>query len=547
MTEPQKAEQVISNELVIDVSASEVAIAWLKDKRLVELNKEVRNIHFAVGDIYIGKVKKIMPGLNAAFVDVGYEKDAFLHYLDLGPQIKSLTRYVGLNVQRKGKLITTSNFKNEPDIPKEGKISDILTAGQPVLVQIATEPISTKGPRLSAELSIAGRNLVIIPFSDMISVSQKIRSKETRERVKKLIESVKPANYGVIIRTVAEGKDDQVIIDELHHLVQKWETAVEALKTYTGPKLILSELNRTSAMLRDLLNSSFSNIYVNDEAFAKDLRQYIDSIAPEEEKIVKYLSEGTPIFERFGITKQSKALFGKTVSIKNGIYLIIEHTEALHVIDVNSGNRSKSGADQETNAFEVNLTAAVHIAQQLRLRDLGGIIVIDFIDMYKAEHRTALYERMKAEMADDRAKHNILPITKFGLMQITRQRVRPETTVQTTEKCPTCHGTGKVDSTILFEDELLRRITEVVEQRHPGSLTLHLHPYVAAYLTKGFRSIRRQWARSLHCRLNIVPDSEVTMLDLKCYDRNGDLIPTNSDEQPNLSRNADDAAADSRC
>ena len=326
MTEPQKAEQVISNELVIDVSASEVAIAWLKDKRLVELNKEVRNIHFAVGDIYIGKVKKIMPGLNAAFVDVGDEKDAFLHYLDLGPQIKSLTRYVGLNVQRKGKLIATSNFKNEPDIAKEGKISDILTAGQPVLVQIAKEPISTKGPRLSAELSIAGRNLVLIPFSDKISVSQKIRSKETRERVKKLIESVKPANYGVIIRTVAEGKEDQVIIDELQHLVQKWETAVEALKTYTGPKLILSELNRTSAMLRDLLNSSFSNIYVNDEAFAKDLRQYIESIAPEEEKIVKYLSEGTPIFERFGITKQSKALFGKTVSIKNGIYLIIEHT-----------------------------------------------------------------------------------------------------------------------------------------------------------------------------------------------------------------------------
>ena len=524
MTDSLKEEIRIENELVIDVSPSEIAIAWLKDKHLVELNKEKRNLHYAVGDIYLGKVKKIMPGLNAAFVDVGSEKDAFIHYLDLGPQINSLNRYINLTLQKKGKFVSIDHFRNEPDIDKDGKISQTLTVGQPLLVQIVKEAISTKGPRLSCEISIAGRNIVLIPFSDKVSVSQKIKSGETRERLKNAVKEVKPKNFGVIIRTVAENTPDEVITEELKELVAKWNTAMEGLQSFSAPKVILSELNRTSTILRDLLNSSFTNIYVNDEQVSKEVRHYIDSIAPDKGKIVKYIPEGAPIFDRFGVTKQIKAAFGKIVSIKNGAYLIIEHTEALHVIDVNSGNRSKSGADQETTALEVNLTAATHIARQLRLRDMGGIIVIDFIDMYKAEHRTKLYEQMKKEMADDRAKHNILPITKFGLMQITRQRVRPETSVQTLEKCPTCKGTGEVASTILFEDDILNKLTLLVEERKLTYVKLHLHPYVAAYLTKGFFSLRKRWSKQLHCTIHIIADSEVAMLDMKCFNRQGERV-----------------------
>ena len=427
-----------SNELVIDVTPSEIVIAYTKDKLLVELNKEKSNLQFSVGDIYLGKVKKIIPGLNAAFVDIGHDKDAFLHYLDLGPQVHTLLKYLDMALQRKGKAPSMQRFKNDQDIDKKGKIDETLKVGQLILVQIAKEPISTKGSRLSSELSIAGRNIVLLPFSDKVSVSQKISSFDEKKRLRTLMQSIKPKNYGVIVRTVAEGKSSEALEDELNELVKKWEYAFEDLKEAKPPQLFLGEMNRTSTILRDLLNETFSNIYVNDERYYTQIKEYIASIAPETEKILKLVKGGVPIFDRFGISKQIKSLFGKTVSIKNGAYLIIEHTEALHVIDVNSGNRAKLGPDQETNALEVNLLAAQQIALQLRLRDMGGIIVVDFIDMYTAEHRQKLLETMREAMSDDRARHNILPISKFGLMQITRQRVRPELSEHVVEKCPAC-------------------------------------------------------------------------------------------------------------
>ncbi|MDR2037485.1 MAG: Rne/Rng family ribonuclease [Bacteroidales bacterium] len=515
----------MSNELIIDVTPSEIVIAHLKDKQLVELNKEKSNLQFSVGDIYLGKVKKIMPGLNAAFVDVGYEKDAFLHYLDLGPQVQTLQKYLETAMQRKGKAPSMQRFKQEEDIDKKGKIADILKSGQPILVQVAKEPISTKGPRLSSEISIAGRNLVLIPFSDKVSISQKISSPEEKKRLRTLVQSLKPKHYGVIIRTVAEGKTAEILDEELRELVKKWEDAFSNLQNVQIPKLFLGEMNRASTILRDLLNGTFSHIFVNDEHYYKEIKEYINSIAPEKEKIVRLIKEGVPIFERFGINKQIKALFGRTVSIRNGAYLIIEHTEALHVIDVNSGNRTKLGNDQETNALEVNLIAAQHIAQQLRLRDMGGIIVIDFIDMYTAEHRSKLLEKMKEAMADDRAKHNILPVSKFGLMQITRQRVRPELNEQTVEKCPTCKGTGEITPSVLFDDDLYNNLSYMVQQEKLKHVTIHLHPYVAAYLTKGFfSSTRKKWARKLHCHIKIVPISTYSYLEAKFYTKDGEEI-----------------------
>jgi len=516
---------VVSKDLIIDVGATDVSLALLEDKQLVEFNKEKREVRFSVGDIYLGKVKKIMPGLNAAFVNVGYERDAFLHYLDLGAQFRTLHRYYTTTLQRQGRVIPVHKFKPEGDIDKNGKITDVLTSGQTVIVQITKEPISTKGPRLASEISIAGRNLVLIPFSDKVSISSKIENAEEKNRLKTLINSIKPKSYGVIVRTVAEGKKVAVLDAELRELVRKWENAFSSVKKETRtPKLFIGEMNRTSTLLRDMLNVTFSSININDPTIAEDIRRYIREIAPEKEKIVKLYTGPLPVFDYFGINKQIKALFGKTVSFKHGAYLIIEHTEALHVIDVNSGNRSRSGNDQEANALEVNLEAAAEIARQLRLRDMGGIIVVDFIDMQSSENKQVLYEKMKEIMSNDRTKHNILPLTKFGLMQITRQRVRPEMHIVTDEKCPSCQGTGQTRPTILFTDELERALSFIVDKIRTRRIYLNVHPFLASFLNSGLFSLARKWSIKHRIYLKVQPVTSYHMLEYHFFDPDGDEI-----------------------
>ncbi len=514
----------MSKELIIDTSSSDVSIALLEDKKLVELNKEKSNPKFAVGDIYLGKVKKLMPGLNAAFVDVGYEKDAFLHYLDLGPQVRSLHRYLDACMNRRGKIIAFQKFKRERDIDKEGTITDVLTQGQLVMVQIAKEPISTKGPRLTSEISIAGRNLVLMPFHDKVSVSQKIQSVEERNRLKTLIQSIKPHNYGIIVRTVAEGKKVKDLDMELKGLVRKWENAFDNLKGIKPPHLLIGEINRTSAILRDILNVSFNSITVDDEVIFREIKDYISTIAPEKESIVKLHKGDVPIFEHYGIEKQIKSAFGKTVSFKNGAYLIIEHTEALHVIDVNSGNRSKTVSNQESNAFETNLAAAEEIARQLRLRDMGGIIVIDFIDMQSSDHKQKINEKIKQAMEHDRAKHSILPLSKFGLMQITRQRVRPEMHISTTEKCPTCNGSGEISPSILFVDKIENQIRTLLEKESHPMLILKLHPYVAAFLKRGLIPLSLRWRFRFKTRIKVVSISSYDFLEYHIFNSRSEEI-----------------------
>lgn len=515
----------MSKDLIISVSDSEISIALLEEKQLVELNKEKRNVQFSVGDIYLGKVKKIMPGLNAAFINVGFEKDAFLHYLDLGAQFKSLHRYYSLATQNKGKLTPIAKFKPEPDIDKDGKISDVLTTGQTVIVQITKEPISTKGPRLASEVSIAGRNLVLMPFSDKVSVSSKIENADERNRLKLLIQSIKPKNYGVIVRTVAEGKKVAVLDVELKELVSRWETALLTIHKETKtPKLLVGERNRTTTILRDILNPDFSNIVSDDEVMADDLRSYLREIAPDKEKIVKVYKDQIPIFDHFGVSRQIKGLFGRTISFKGGSYLIIEHTEALHVVDVNSGNRSKLGNDQEANALSVNMEAAREIARQLRLRDMGGIIVIDFIDLQSNENRQILFDKMKDLMAEDRAKHNILPLSKFGLMQITRQRVRPEMTISTDEKCPVCRGEGKIGPTVLLTDEIERQLVQILERVKTRKLLLMVHPFVAAYLNEGFFSLIGKIDKKYRVSIKVKGSLSYHFLEFRFFDREGNEI-----------------------
>ncbi len=513
------------SELVVDVKPKEVSIALLEDKSLVELQSEGSNISFSVGNMYLGRIKKLMPGLNACFVDVGYEKDAFLHYHDLGPQFNSLEKYVRQTLSNRKKLIPATKASILPDIDKDGSVSDLFKVGQEVVVQVVKEPISTKGPRLTSELSFAGRYLVLLPFSDKVSVSQKIKSSKERARLKQLLHSIKPKNFGVIIRTVAEGKKVAELDGELRILLKHWEDSIRKVQKATKlPTLIYEETGRAVALLRDLFNPSFENIYVNDKTVFHEIRDYVTLIAPERAGIVKLYNGKIPLFDTFNITKQIKSSFGKTVSYKRGAYLIIEHTEALHVIDVNSGNRTKNSKGQEFNALEVNLGAADEIARQLRLRDMGGIIVVDFIDMTEPENRHKVFERMTANMQKDRARHNILPLTKFGLMQITRQRVRPATDIDTSEECPTCYGKGRIKPSILFTDTLENKIDYLVHKLKKKQFALHIHPYVAAYVSKGFFSLKRKWQLKYGLGVKIIPNQKLAYLEYEFYDANGEEL-----------------------
>lgn len=510
----------MNSELVVDVNPTEISTALLEDGRLVSLQKESRDASYAVGNLYIAKVKKLMPGLNAAFVNVGFEKDAFLHYLDLGSQFNSYSSYIKEALTNKRQVPNISKFSAQPDIDKHGTISDVLTAGQELIVQIAKEPISSKGPRLTTEISFTGRFLVLIPFNNKISVSQKIKSTEEKVRLRQLIESIKPKNFGVIIRTSAENKRVAELNNELCTLLKCWEDSVAKAQRLDVPSLIYEEESRAVSLIRDIFSPSFESIHVNDADVYDQILHYVRLIAPERKDIVKLYAEDTPIFDHFNITKQIKTSFGKTVSFKSGAYLIIESTEALHVIDVNSGNRSKNSTNQESNALDVNLRAADEIARQLRLRDMGGIIVIDYIDMAQADHRQALYDHMREVMANDRARHNILPLSKFGLMQITRQRVRPAIDIVTTESCPSCHGKGEVQPSLLFTDLLKDKIDYLIHSLKVTQFTMFVHPFVDAYLKKGLISEYMRWRIEYgYNKFKILPDQSLAYLEYKVFDK----------------------------
>ncbi len=526
----------MKSELIVDVQAAEVSIALLEDSRLVSLQKEARNISYAVGDIYLAKVKKLMPGLNAAFVNVGYEKDAFLHYLDLGSRFSTYSEFLKQMFEDKKKQPQISRMKLLPDIDKHGTISDALTSGQELMVQIVKEPISSKGPRLQTEISFTGRYLVLMPFCDKISISQKIKSSEEKLRLRQLIESIKPKNFGVIVRTSAEGKRVAELDHELRTLVGYWESTVAKAQKAQAPALIFEEESRIVGMLRDVFSPSFENIYVNDEHTFEQIRNYVALIAPERKDIVKLYTKDEPIFDHFGITRQIKSSFGKTVSFKSGAYIIIEHTEALHVIDVNSGNRTKATNDQESNALEVNLRAADEIARQLRLRDMGGIIVVDFIDMNKSEHRQQLFDHMREIMANDRARHNILPLSKFGLMQITRQRVRPALDIHTAEQCPSCFGKGEVQPSILFTDTLFEKLEYLVNDLGKTDFIMYIHPFVDAYIKKGlFTSIYRGWRRKLGRKFKVLPDESLAYLQYRVIDSDKNELKLHEEKDMNES------------
>lgn len=516
---------LVNYELIINSTSTEVVLALLKDKQLIELHKEKHDNDFSVGDVYVGKVRKVIPSLNAAFVNVGYEKDAFLHYLDLGPQYRSMNGYVQKTLKGTQPSASLASSKIEGDIDKHGKIKEILSSSQLIAVQIAKEPISSKGPRLTAEITLAGRFVVLVPFSNKISISQKIKDPEERDRLKRLLSSIRPKNFGVIIRTVAQNKKVAELDQDLRDLVSKWDKLYNNLKGgVTPPRKVLGELNRTSTVLRDMLSSKFTNIHVNDQAVYEEIRDYVKTISPEKESIVKHYKGRDGIFEQFGINKQIKASFGKKVSLPSGAYLIIEHTEAMHVIDVNSGNRKSTGQSQENNATETNMEVVNEIARILRLRDMGGIIAIDFIDMHEKVNNKNLVEALRDAMKDDRAKHNVAPPSKFGVIELTRQRVRPETDIKTAETCPSCSGSGEVQASILLIDEIENNLRYLIESGENKDFELHVHPFVESYLKKGIKSLSRQWWMKYKKKITVRGITKFQFLEYQFVNSNNEKI-----------------------
>ena len=518
----------MNKELIISANEEGIQLALTEDKQLVELHKEKTGNKIQVGDVYVGKVRKLMQGLNAAFIDIGEEKDGFTHYLDLGPDYASVIKYMRLAMNGDSSMATLKGFKNEPILEKTGNLSSLLKVGQLVVVQVAKEPISTKGAKLTGDLSFAGRYLVLSPFSSRISISQKIKGSEERGRLRRLMQSIKPEGFGVIVRTNAEGKGVAELDADLRQLTAQWATMTERLKHITGPQKLVSELSTTSALLRDVLTDDFNTIYVDNEDVYREVYNYISSIEPAKADIVKRYKMDTPIFEQFGVLRDIRRAFGRIVTIRSGVYLYVEHTEAMHVIDVNSGNHFKAGTGQEDTALQVNLESGKEIVRQMRLRDLGGIVIIDFVDMQKAEHRKQLYDFMCEEMKRDKARHTILPLSKFGLMQITRQRVRPAVEVEVQEKCPFCEGTGTIKSSFVVVDEIESNLRYLASSQNEKKLTIITHPYVYAYLTKGWRSIRRRWMRHYHLRLTIKESESLGLLDYKFINARGEEIALGS-------------------
>ena len=514
----------MANELVINATQDGFRIALLRDRGLIEYHIDENNNNFTVGDVYWGTLKNLTPSLNAGFVDIGYKKDAFLHYSDLGPQFNSLKKFVKLVTEGKDIGSDLSQFDIEPAINKLGKITEILSRNQNILVQVVKEPISNKGPRLSAELAIAGRYMILVPFTNNVSLSKRITSSEERNRLTRLITSIKPENFGVIVRTAAERREAAKLDKDLKDLLEKWVEGVSMLKKATPRDKIIGEINRASSILRDMLNESFDNIVVDDKKAYDEIKQYTKKIAPEKEKIVRYYQGKTKIFEHFGIEKQLKMLFGQTVNMESGGYLIIEHTEAMHVVDVNSGNKTTAAEDQEEMVLQVNLAAAKEVARQLRLRDMGGIIVVDFIDMKNAEYKRELYQKMKEYMKEDRSKTTVLPLSRFGLMQLTRQRVRPEMSIITQEQCPSCAGTGKIDASIAVAEQIERKLQLVLETQNEPSVTLFIHPYLYAYFTAGFPSQRVKWLIKYKKWIKLLEDSSIGVTEFKFFDKHGEEI-----------------------
>ncbi len=532
----------MKKDIVINSTANEHRIAILEDGRLAELFVETPGKDRNVGDIYLGRVAKVMPGIRAAFINVGLQQDAFLHFSDIGHIEEYSTLFdededeeedeegASLNAQEQ-RPATSHDQNNGSSTEQNGGGSTAvaterrprdhrqeppvnLQKGQDILVQITKEPVGKKGVRVRSALSLPGRFLVLLPFDGKVGVSKKVSNFKEKRRLRRLVRSFLPSGFGAIIRTVAEGKSEEMIKQDLDELTKTWNSIEKSVKSQKAPSLIYKDMNTTSSVIRDLFSDSVEHVVVDDKKLFKEIKSYVQWMSPDMLNRVEYYNEREPIFDKYGVEKDIQALLSKKVWLKSGGYLFIEKTEAMTVIDVNSG-RYAAKKEQEQNSLRTNLEAAREVCRQLRLRDIGGLIVVDFIDLEDDKNKKKIYDEMKKELRKDRAKMTVLPMTEFGLVQITRQRIRQSIQLSFSEACPTCGGTGLVQSKATTINQIERWIKRFKSESKEFRLELRVNPTIAQYLSQGTFSRMTKIQFKFFVKVRMIPDAALTMEDFR--------------------------------
>lgn len=509
--------------LVINCSTDQIQYAMLEDKRLTYYTHFYTGKEYLFGDFYVGKVKKIMPSLNAAFLEIGFEKTAFLHFSDLTPSIKNKLSFTQHYLQKNSHKQPLAFFNKDQNYNPQDKIGQILSGKPEIVVQISKEAIMQKGPRLTCNFSIPGRFLVLSPFENDISISKKIISKDEKSRLVSIIKPIKPEYFGVIVRTAALNKSSQELEDDLKACLNIWQQIENNLWKSHSSKKLYSEHNPSEAVLRELFSPEFSKIIVNDNSVFQNVCEYIEYIEPSKKNIVQLYKGQGNIFDTFNVSRQLQILFNKKVILDNGAYLILEPTEALFVIDVNSGTNVTSN-NQEQNSFNNNMAACEEIARQLKLRDIGGIIVIDFIDMKLPEHKKMVQDRLTELMHTDKAEHKIGTISKFGVLQLTRERIKPLKEFISEGNCWACEGTGKISTQKSIEAEIETKLAFYSQQSYK-KITLEVHPIIKLYLTNGILNNHlKTFSKKFNIQLKIKSNDQINLIHYNFYNEFDQII-----------------------
>ena len=526
-------------EIIINSTANEHRVAIIEDGRLAELFVESPGKERNVGDVYLGRVAKVMPGIRAAFVDIGMSQDAFLHFSDIGSLEDFNAMFDDDEDEEEGNGGTAHHVPTNGDGSAEQPKSEVAVAtageqrdsyrrreerrpevnlqrGQEILVQITKEPQGKKGVRVRSAISLPGRFLVLIPFDGKVGVSKKLNNFKEKRRLRKTVRGMLPSGYGAIIRTVAEGKSDELLKTDLENLIAQWENIEKSVKNAKAPSLIYKDMDTTSSVIRDLFQEAVERIVLDDKKLFKEIRAYVVSSSPDMADRVELYKDRIPVFDKYGVEKDIQTLFNKKVWLKSGGYLYIEKTEAMTVIDVNSG-RYAAKREQELNSLKTDLEAAREVCRQLRLRDIGGLVVIDFIDLDDERNRKKVYDEMKKEMKRDRAKVTVLPMTEFGLVQITRQRIRQTVSMSFSEACPTCGGTGMVQSKNTTINEIERWIRRFSTERKGWRVELRVNPSIAEHLTHGTISRLTKIQIKFLVKVKLIADQNIASDDFKFF------------------------------
>ncbi|MDQ3019597.1 MAG: Rne/Rng family ribonuclease [Bacteroidota bacterium] len=507
--------------ILINSIAEEVRIAITEDGKLAEFFLDTPDKERNVGDIYLGKIGKVIPGIRAAFIDLGFQQDAFLHFSDIGSSLEEYASIIGddsdIEEEDVDEEENQSNFI-KPETPLNKYPYQNLERGQDIIVQITKEPVGNKGFRVTSKVSIPGRYLVLIPFEKKIGLSKKIYNPKEKRRLRTLVKSNMPKGFGIIIRTVAAGQEESLILDDLNNLITTWNGIQSQLKSSKSPLILHKDVSTTSSVVRDLFKEDISKVIIDSKKIFRDIKAYVDDTSPEFAEKIELYSGNQPLFDVYTIEKQIEESLQRKVWLKNGGYIIIEATEAMTVVDVNSGKYAKH-RDQEVNSLNTNLESAKEIVRQIRLRDIGGIIVIDFIDLYDEKNRRRLYEEVRKEFKNDRAKSTILPVSEFGIVEITRQRVRQNIIHSISDICPMCKGTGHVQSKSTFMNRMERWMRRYKGGNNGMSISLKINPYIKNYLTEGFISKITKIQFKNFLLIKLEEDETLSLDEFKVYSK----------------------------